>query len=255
MRASIGSKTDRRRGPLGLACLLLALSAQVPVRGDTWPAATITEVFSESRDWFVRVVPGRSLGDTVGFAGSPIGPYATAEWYRRERDRSYRFRGALTLANPVAPVKVLVTDRGYLVTLDNWHNMGYGKVVVSYSPDRRQIAAYPLAALFAPAEIEAFRTSVSSIWWRTETVYIREAQKSIFVAVDDKGAQFVFEPETGGWQYCEWRDGAHVCRSTNDSRTWRPFREPATRHQALDSGPGKPSGRGGPGAPPSMEPN
>jgi hypothetical protein len=227
----IKSQIDGRRGWMGVASLLLALSAQATVYGDSWPAATITEVFSESREWFVRVVPGRSLGDTIGFAGSPTGPYASAEWFQRERDRSYRFRGALTLANPVAPVKFLVTDRGYLVTLDNWHNMGYGKVVVSYSPDRRQVAAYPLAALFAPAEIEAFRTSTSSIWWRTETVYVRAGQRSIFVAVDDKGAQLVYAPESGAWQYCEWRTGAHVCRSTNDNRAWRPFREPATGSQ------------------------
>jgi hypothetical protein len=30
-------------------------------------------------------------------------------------------------------VDFLVTDRGYLATLDNWHNMGYGKIAAFYS--------------------------------------------------------------------------------------------------------------------------
>jgi hypothetical protein len=40
-------------------------------RGDSWAAARTREVFSESREYFVRVIPGESLGDTFGFAGAP----------------------------------------------------------------------------------------------------------------------------------------------------------------------------------------
>jgi hypothetical protein len=29
--------------------------------------------------------------------------------------------------NPVAPVEFLVADNGHLVTIDNWHNVGYAK--------------------------------------------------------------------------------------------------------------------------------
>ncbi|HSC30054.1 MAG TPA: hypothetical protein VLD67_22425 [Vicinamibacterales bacterium] len=212
---------------LGLACLCLV--AQGVAKADSWPAPVITEVFSASREWFVRVVPGRSLGDTVGFAGSPKGPYAKAEWYRRDRNRSYHLEREMTLANPVAPVKFLVTDRGYLVTLDNWHNMGYGTVVGSYAPDGRQVAAHRLETLFTPEEIAAFRTSVSSIWWRTDTVYVREGQRSVYVAVGEKGAELIVEPETGAWQYCESRGGKHLCRTMNDNREWRPYREPGTQ--------------------------
>ena len=102
---------------MSLVCLTACLVAQRPTLANEWPAPTVAEVFSQSREWFVRVVPGRSLGDTVGFTGSPKGPYAKAEWYRRGDDRSYRFLHEVTLVNPVAPVKSLVTDRGYLVTL------------------------------------------------------------------------------------------------------------------------------------------
>ena len=196
---------------------------------DDWPAAQIKEVFSQSREWFVRVVPGTSIGETVGFAGSRKGPHARGEFYRRSADRSYRLAAEITLQNPVAPVLFLVTDRGYLVTLDNWHNMGYGKALASYSPDGKLVAAYELKDLFSEKEVESFRHSVSSIWWRTETVYVRDGQQSIYVSLDGKGAEVILEPETGRWQVCGPRGKVHQCRDTNTNRVWRGYVEPAVR--------------------------
>lgn len=196
---------------------------------DQWPAAQVKEVFSESREWFVRVIPGKSVGDTWGFASEPKGPYATAEFYRRQADRSYRLVSEITLLNPVAPVLFLVTDRGYLVTLDNWHNMGYGKVAAFYSPDGRVVKAYELKDLFSGEEIAAFRQSVSSIWWRKEMAYIRPGQQSAYLMMNDKGSELIFETETGAWQYCEDREGKHACRSANTERRWSGFREPPLR--------------------------
>ena len=186
-------------------------------------------MFSKSRDWFVRVVPGTSLGDTVGFAGSPKGPYSRAEFYLRQKDRSYRLVREVTLQNPVAPVLFLVSDRGYLVTFDNWHNMGYGKTIASYSPNGGRIFSFELKDLFTSEEIARFRHSVSSIWWRTETVYVRDGQQSVYVALDDRGTELIIEPETGSWQFCEWRGTAHPCRASNVNRVWKTYVEPAIR--------------------------
>src|SRR6266566_21941 len=145
---------------------LLTLALATLAHADDWPAPVIREVFSHSRAWFVRVLPGKSFGDTVGFSGAPKGPLATAEFYRLEKDRSYRLAATAPLLNPVAPIEFFVTDHGFLVTLDNWHNMGYGKVVVFYSPQGALVKAYELSDLFTPGEIDGFRHSVSSIWWR-----------------------------------------------------------------------------------------
>ena len=210
----------------GIGALLLVAAVAA---ADSWPAATIKEVFSLNRDWFVRIIPGKSLGDTVGFAGSPKGPYARAEFYRRQPDRSYVLATETTLANPIAPVQFLVTDRGYLVTLDNWHNYGYGQVVVAYAPDGRRVASYTLKDLFTADEIARFSHSTSSIQWRTETLYVRAGQQSVYLALDDKGRELIVEPETGAWQQCERRGGVHQCRTTNAGRQWQPFREPALR--------------------------
>src|SRR6266446_6183080 len=143
--------------------LIFALTVLPVAQGDEWPAAVIREAFSQSRTYFVRVVPGKSFGDTVGFSGAPKGSFATAEFYRLEKDRSYRFVATAPLLNPVAPAEFLVTDNGFLMTLDNWHNMGYGKVVAFYTPEAKPIRAYELSDLFTKSEIEGCGHSVSSI--------------------------------------------------------------------------------------------
>ena len=45
------------------------------------------------------------------------------------------------------------------MTLDNWHNMGYGKVVAFYTPEGKPIRAYELSDLFTKSEIEGFGTA------------------------------------------------------------------------------------------------
>jgi len=215
------------RACAGTLVILSALAASA--QADSWAAPKITEVFCQSREWFVRVTPGTSIGETVGFAGSPKGKHAAAEFYKRADDRSYRLTKEITLQNPVAPVEFLVTDRGYLVTLDNWHNMGFGKAIASYAPDGRLLFAAKLKDVFSTREIEAFRRTVSSIWWRTETFYVREGQQSVYIALNDKGRELILEPETGRWQQCEWREKKHLCRDSNTTRVWRAFQEPVLK--------------------------
>jgi hypothetical protein len=116
--------------PLVIARLILMLlCATAGVRADEWPGPIVREVFSESRDWFVRVVPGTSVGNTFGFAG-----------------------GAKN---------------------------------------------------------------------------VRQGQQALYIALDDKGTELIFETETGAWQFCEWRaNKQHLCRTTNGNRKWTGYVEP-----------------------------
>ena len=213
----------------GLLLVALALAVPGRSRGDEWPAPQTREVFAPAREYFVRVIPGKGIGETVGFRGAPTGPPATAELYRRAGDRSYRPVWTVSLVNPVAPIDVFLTDRGYLATLDNWHNMGYGQVVAFYSPAGVLIRAYALADLFSPAEIDALRKSVSSIWWRQPRAYVRPDQQTLYVPVDDAGRELLFETKTGAYQYCEPRDATRRCRSANEPRQWRGYVDPRPR--------------------------
>jgi hypothetical protein len=196
-----------RAAVIAAAMMLLATAA----RADSWAGPVTREVFSQSREYFVRVVPGESLGDTVGFASARKGRYARAELYRRGEDRSYRLAAETTLLNPVAPVEFFVSDAGQLATLDNWHNTGYGKVAAFYDPAGRLLRAYELRELFAAAEVEKFPHSVSSIRWRKGPAYVRPDQKTLLVTVRP-GADFVFALDSGGYRYCEPAGKTFKCR-------------------------------------------
>ena len=191
------------------------------VGADDWAAPQTKEVFSASREYFVRVTPGESLGDTFGFAGQKKGKYAAAEFYRRHQDRSYRLVAEVVLLHPVAPVEFFVSNDGRLATIDNWHNIGYGKVVSVYDPRGKVVQSYELSDLFQDEEIKAFGRSVSSIHWRNGPAYIRQDQKTLLITVKS-GEDFLFGLETGRFKYCEYQEKTYRCRSTNQPREWTP---------------------------------
>jgi hypothetical protein len=209
------------------AGLLLVISE--PLVADDWPAPKTREVFSQSREYFVRILPGESVGDSYGFAGAKKGRYATAEFYRRSPDRSYRLAAEASLVNPVAPVEFFVSDAGRLATVDNWHNRGYGKVVAIYGADGKLLRAYELVELFDPTDIQGFVHSVSSIYWRNGPLYIRQDQKTLLVTVKP-GADFLFGLETGHYKYCEFESRSHRCRGSTQPGRWTTNAEaPLTR--------------------------
>jgi hypothetical protein len=184
--------------PIALASFVLLMLAAPPAQADSWAGPVTKEVFSASREYFVRVVPGKSLGDTFGFAGEKKGPYARAEFYRRAPDRSYRLVAEASLLNPVAPLEFFVADNGHLLTLDNWHNVGYGKVVAIYDARGKPIRAYELRELFDAGEIKRFPHSVSSIHWRKGPAYVRQDQTTALVTVAP-GADLLFSLENGAF--------------------------------------------------------
>jgi hypothetical protein len=157
----------------GAALLALVLVGSSVAGADDWPAARVFVVFSDNGRYFVRFVPGESVGDTVGFSGAPKGKYATALLYALQADRGYRLQHEVTLTNPVSPLAALVADDGAFITLDNWHNVGFGKVAAIYS--------------------------VSSRYWRCRPVHFVDPkdQKAVYVP-EALGGYFVFTLATGG---------------------------------------------------------
>jgi hypothetical protein len=198
---------------------VLLLFAAALAQADDWGGPAIAEVFSASREYFVRVIPGESLGDTFGFAGAKKGRYAAAEFYRRGEDRSYRLTAEVALLNPIAPVEFFVSDDGQVATVDNWHNVGYGKVVSIYDSAGKVIRAYELAELFQPEEIKRFRHSMSSIHWRSGPLYIRQDQKTLLITVK-AGTDLLFGLESGRYQYCEPAAKTYRCRNASEPREW-----------------------------------
>jgi hypothetical protein len=202
-----------------LTLLLVACVFAAPARADSWEAPTVTEVFSASRDHFVRITPGKNQSDTIGFAGSAKGPYAAAEYYARQPDRSYRLMHSATLLNPVAPVRFSVSNDGWLATFDNWHNACFGKVVTIYDPAGKLVKEYELTDLFPPAVVKAMPHSVSSIHWRGQAAYVRDDQRTLYVHAANEGG-FLCGLETGRFTYCENHQGKRGCRNGNADEAW-----------------------------------
>jgi len=183
-------------GTVGLALwVLLTPSGAWP---DSWAGARPFQVFSESGKYFIRVIPGDSIGETIGFAGARKGKFAQALYYALQADRSYKLLHDIKLQNPVAPVDLLVSDQGHFITFDNWHNLGYGKVVAIYAPTGKLVRSYALNQLFAAAQIEKIPTSVSSRHWRCLPVHFVEPKEHKAVYVPEVlGGYLVFTLATG----------------------------------------------------------
>jgi hypothetical protein len=147
-------------------CLLLLFLLASAARADSWPAAVPMGVISSDGKVAARILPGNSIGDVLGFAGSGKGQTAQAIVYRLGPDDKYSRALAWSLLNPVAPVFAALSDAGELVTLDNWHNMGHGKIVVVYGADGKIRRSYELSEIYSTDERRRFQQSVSSIWWR-----------------------------------------------------------------------------------------
>ena len=207
-----------------LLALAAAFALAAPAAADSWANPQVREVFSANRDHFVRVTPGNSIGDTIGFVGAGKGAFATAEWYRRQADKSYRLMQTATLQNPVAPVDLFVSNEGRLVTVDNWHNRGYGKVLAVYDPLGRLVRAYALTDLFAKDEIDRYPHSVSSRAWHQGPVYLNRDQRTLYMMISS-GRDMVLGLETGRYAYCEPHPEKYLCRTGNEDRRWLPYQQ------------------------------
>lgn len=173
-----------------LASVMLLASLKAAI-ADSWPGATVKAVVSENGETVLRVTPGASIGDTYGFAGAPKGKFATAQWFRLRENR-YELYQTVQLLNPVAPIHIAVANDGTVITLDNWHNVGFGDVVVIYAPDGKLRKKYRLENLYSAAAIEGIKRSVSSIWWRCVGL-APHIERNGTVQVDDTlGGRFTF---------------------------------------------------------------
>jgi hypothetical protein len=180
------------------ALVLLVLVAALGIaRADSWPAARPSGKVSPDGNIVARVTPGESLGDVYGFAGAKKGRYAKAGIYRLEGEERYVMVREVALLNPVAPVDFVVSNAGELLTLDNWHNLGVGKVLVVYGGDGRVLRSYSLVDIYSPEELRRFEQSVSSISWRCTLPPFLERGSSVLEIGDTLGNLLEVEMRTG----------------------------------------------------------
>ena len=65
----------------------------------------------------------------------------------------------------------MVSDDGrHVVTFDNWHAVGRGDDVVAFYSAGRQLAKYSLEQILTPQELTRVPMTVSSMWWRGDSI-------------------------------------------------------------------------------------
>jgi hypothetical protein len=165
----------------------------VPVLyGDTWMLPSGVNISSPSGNYIAQVSPGSG-----GYGG-----YERAIT-NREHNASVilmRSQEGVTnvvwkgkLINPAAPVDVYVSDSGYMVTMDNWHNIGYGPIIVIYDPQGRLVRYWSLEELFKPEESLRLPRSVSSIRWHAGSANFGAGSETNIFVVPAVGKSFRFD--------------------------------------------------------------
>jgi hypothetical protein len=183
------------------ACLLaglLGLCFAPALRGDTWMLPAPVTVSSPSGKYIAQVTPG---------AGGYFGDFESAITNRAQNATvilSVRPQPGITnvvwsgkLINPAAPVEVFVSDDGYLVTMDNWHQVGYGPVVAIYDPKGNLVRHWSLEELFSSEEQRELTRSVSSIWWHKGPAHFGNKGKTNIFVVPAVGKTFKFDLTKG----------------------------------------------------------
>src|SRR5262245_7306619 len=191
-----------------LALLLCTFIVSGFVHADSWRAARVQAKASEDGQFVIRIVPGKSMGDVFGYGGEPKGPYATAEWHRFN-GKSYEKIHDRTLLNPIAPVDIEVTNRGALIAIDNWHNLGIGNALVIYSADGGVVKKFTLLDLYTQSDLEKLKTTASSIPWRCPGLSTSLEADTELCVDDTLGGRFVFKLDSAAFEY---QRGGGSCR-------------------------------------------
>jgi hypothetical protein len=97
----------------------------------------------------------------------------------------------------------MVTNNGYLITFDNWHNAGYGKVVAIYDSSGKLIRAITLEELYSREQLSNIPVSVSSRWWRCVSPrgFSDPDEQTTAYITEHLGGTFTFKVQNGTFEY------------------------------------------------------
>ena len=190
-------------------CFLLAVSsglasAQSPARHSPQPPGhppsppALQARASPNGQHIVRIKPGRRSAELGLFSNAT--PQALAEWHRFD-GKTYKKLRSVPLQNPVAPDDFEVTDKGQLITLDNWRSLGQGDVVVMYGPTGKLLWKFRLADLYPAEDLARLQPSGGQTRWRCPdgTTYI-DATNALQIE-DVLGGRFTFRLDAGKVNY------------------------------------------------------
>jgi hypothetical protein len=162
-----------------LPLLVLVVS---PAFADRWVSPKTQKYYSSNKVFYFKVIPKEE--DTP----SRLLSYSIGELYERGRFWIPHQKWSIRLTNDVSPVSAVVSDNGkYVVTFDNWHEMGYGEDVVAiYGSEGNLVKKFKLEDILSKEEIKNIPHSVSSRWWGGSH-YIDEADEILVLKIISNG--------------------------------------------------------------------
>jgi hypothetical protein len=132
-----------RKVNVTLLSAIAVLACGLRVFADSWPLPEPKKYYSESKQYYIEVVPRKLESQLKYFedkvakkepAGSKPGVkdnYCKGIFYKQNEKGEFEKVWESRLSNDVAPVGALVSNSGeYVVTFDNWHSVGHGNDVV-----------------------------------------------------------------------------------------------------------------------------
>lgn len=155
--------------------IIAALLLSTPSRADDWPAAHPNSWHSTGFSKLVEVFPPKSRHNPsdkpvayvydIGYAGTAWNVAATLVW-----------KGPLV--NQESPYEAILSSDGWLVTLDDWANLGFHHAVVVYDPAGKLVASRKLDDLL-PADVRDRDRSTSSRYWRKGAKYVFDTKQKL----------------------------------------------------------------------------
>ena len=136
---------------IALIGILYVLYSPWSAHADEWMTPTPTTITSPSGGFTATISPGEATAGGRPASLVITGPGGSS---------------TLALSNEWMPVDAIVFDDGSVLTLDQWHSMGYGEVATLYEPDGQVRWRKNLEALIGKEAAAAAPHSTSSIWWR-----------------------------------------------------------------------------------------
>ncbi len=231
---------------IGLLCCICCGLFTNTSNADSWISAQPTVFVSEGGFYTALIIPGSKespgqlhvyreetpnpsakLGDIQMQPGESWEDYQQRYPQKWQNDPARQLLWNTKLENEVAPVDVFVSDDGqYVVTLDNWHKVGYGDEVVAFYHKDGLIKKYNLETIIPlpekiesdsgaiqsnaemwqsvkfsmPGYFEIFTHSASSRWWRENGIELMTSldNKNLFgVWLSWKKEWIIWDVKTG----------------------------------------------------------
>ncbi len=179
-----------------LVVALLALLA-APAAADDWPSPHPRSWHGQGFSRVVEVFPAQSRhnpSDKPLAYAYEVGSTGTA-W---KADARLVWKGAL--ANRWAPYEAIVSSDGWLITLDEWGNLGFDHAIVVYDPAGKLIKAHKLDGL-VPADVADRDRSKSSRYWRKGARYVLDPKAKLLQIWLDKAGVVEVSLASGAAQY------------------------------------------------------